>query len=280
MQDQVRQIVTIYCLCDDFLRARGHRDAPQSRMTTAQVMTVALVASALFCGNQDRSRLFLREHGYIRPMLSKGCLNRRLHEVPEALWQALFGLLAEVHKGLNESQEYAVDSLPVAVCDNYRIRRSRLYPRRRWGEAYRGYIASKRRYFYGLRVHLVMTTSGLPVEVMLAAGSEADLAAFRRLQLGLPAAAHVFADAAYLDQHEEALLADAGLHLVAQRRRNSREPLPPWVSYIARHERKRIETVFSQIAAAFGRTIHAVTPRGFEMKVFLTVLAFTIAATI
>ena len=38
MQDQVRQIVTIYCLCDDFLRAWGHTDAPQAKMTTAEVM--------------------------------------------------------------------------------------------------------------------------------------------------------------------------------------------------------------------------------------------------
>ena len=53
------------------------------------------------------------------------------------------------------------------------------------------------------------------------------------------------------------------------------------MSYVARHKRKYIkciETVFSQIAAALGRTVHAVTPRGFELKVFLTVLAFTITA--
>lgn len=280
MHSQVRQIIAIYCLCDDFLYSRGHKDAPQAKLTTAEVMTIALVAVTLFSGNQDRSRCFLEEHGYIQTRLSKGQFNRRLHQVPEVLWQALFDLLAQVHQQANDQQQYAVDSLPVAVCDNYRICRSRLYPRRLWGEAFRGYIASKRRYFYGLRVHLVMTTSGLPVEVMLAPGSEADLTAFRRLRLGLPSGAHIFADAAYLDQHEEALLADAGLHLVAQRRKNSKEPLPPWVSYIVRHERKRIETVFSQIASAFGRTIHAVTPRGFELKVFLTVLAHTFAATV
>ena len=102
-----------------------------------------------------------------------------------------------------------------------------------------------------------MTTSGLPVEVMLAPGSEADIAAFRRLPLDLPPEARNFADAGYLDQHEEALLEEAGLHLVAQRRKNSKEPLPPWVAYFARKERKRIETVFSQIATAFGRTIRA-----------------------
>lgn len=278
MLSQVHQIITIYCLCDDFLRAWGRTDAPQAKMTTAEVMTVALVAVTLFNGNHQRSRCFLKEHGYIPKMLSKGNFNRRLHQVPEILWQALFGLLADVHKQMTQTQEYAVDSLPVPACDNIRIHRCRLYPRKKYGEGFRGYIASKRRFFYGLRVHLLMTTSGLPVEVMLAAGSEADIRAFRRLRLGLPAEAYIFADAGYLDQHEEALLKEADLHLVAQRRSNTKKPLPPWLCYIAKRQRKGIETVFSQIASAFGRTIHAVTPRGFELKVFLTVLAFTITA--
>ena len=300
MPEQVRQILSIYCLCDDFLRAWGHKDAPQAKLTTAQVMTVALVAVKLFDGNQERSRRFLKEHGYIANMLSKGAFNRRLHEIPDTIWQALFGLLADVHKQLNKNQEYAVDSLPVPVCDNIRI--CRLYPcsksdkkrkkpgkatprgkAAKKGEGFRGYIASKKRYFYGLKVHLLVTTSGLPVEVMLAPGSEADISAFKCLPLELPEElpeeAHIFADAGYLDDHEQALLEEAaGLHLVAARRSNCKEQLLPWVSYISKHERKRVETVFSQIVSAFGRTIHAVTPRGFELKVFLTVLAFTLTA--
>ncbi len=173
MQEQVRQITTIYCLCDDFLHAWDYKDAPQAKMTTAQVMTIALVAVKLFDGNQERSRCFLQEHGYIPNMLSKGAFNRRLHEIPDTLWQALFGLLADVHKQMNqsqeynESQEYAVDSLPVPVCDNIRLCRCRLYPcpkpdkqpknqdkqpknqdkQPQTGEGFRGYIASKKRYF-------------------------------------------------------------------------------------------------------------------------------------
>lgn len=271
------KITTLYCLCDDFLRAWGHRDDPQAKMTTAEVMTVALVAAALFCGNQEISRVFLKEHGYIRPMLSKSRLNRRLHAIPEATWQGRLALMAQVHEQTNAGGEYVADSMPVPVCDNIRIRRCRLYPRRRLGEAFRGYVASKRRYFYGLRVPLLITASGRPVEFALAPGAEADITAFRRLPLDLPAGSRVFADAAYLDGHYAALLREAaGLDLVAQRRGNSRDPLAPWVAYLCEQTRKRVETAFSQLAARLARSIHAVTPRGFELKVFLTVLAYSI----
>ena len=121
----------------------------------------------------------------------------------------------------------------------------------------------------------------LPVEVTPAPGSGADVSAFKCLPLELPGGTHIFADAGYLDDHERALLQEAaGLHLAAAWRANCTEQLPLWVSYISKHERKRIETVFSQVVSAFGRTIHAVTPRAFELKVFLTVLAHTFVATI
>ena len=269
------QIITIYCLCADFLDAWGVSDDPQSRMSTAEVMTVVLVA-ALFGGNQDRSRVFLRDLGFIPPtrMLSKGRLNRRLHAIDESVWQALFSLLAGAHQQANEGQEYIVDSMPVPVCDNYRIGRCRIYR----SEDYRGRIASKKRWFYGLRIHLVVTATGRPVEFVLAPGSTADVRAFRTMRLDLPEGAYLYADPAYTDYVEEDLLQEAGIRLVAGRKKNSTRPRPAWAAFICGHIRKRVETTFSQIAAAFARSIHAVTPRGFELKAFLTVLAYAISA--
>ncbi len=147
-------ITTIYCLLDDFLKAINRRpDDPQVRLSTAEVMPVPLVASTFFGGNIDKTRLFLHEYGYMNKMISKGRFNHRIHEIDPALWQGLFSLLAEFFKRNNSERTYAVDSLPVAACDNIRIRRCRLYPPEEHGGTFRGYVSSKRRYFYGLRVH-------------------------------------------------------------------------------------------------------------------------------
>ncbi len=143
-------ITIIYCVCEEFSKAMGLRDDPQARLSTAEVMTIPLVASAFFGGNIEKARSFLSEYGYIKRMISKSHLNRRLHAIDADLWQALFGMLAELFKERNDDGAYVVDSLPVAACDNIRIRRCRLYPLEE-GKSFRGYIPSKRRYFYGLR---------------------------------------------------------------------------------------------------------------------------------
>ena len=58
-------IITTYYLCDEFLKAVDHRDDPQVRLSTAEVMSVALIAAAFFGGNIEATRSFLDEYGYI-----------------------------------------------------------------------------------------------------------------------------------------------------------------------------------------------------------------------
>jgi N-acetylglutamate synthase/N-acetylornithine aminotransferase len=67
MQDT---ITTMFCLCDDFLKANGCRDDKQCRLSTAEVMTVPLVACAFFGGNYALARRFLVAHGYFKQDLS------------------------------------------------------------------------------------------------------------------------------------------------------------------------------------------------------------------
>jgi hypothetical protein len=279
-------ITTIYCLCEDFLKVLRRRDDPQTRLSTAEVMTIPLVAATFFGGNIDKTRRFLREYGYMPNMISKSHLNRRIHAIDPTLWRTLFELLARVFIKRNdpELRTYAVDSLPVPVCDNIRIRRCRLYPLEEQEHAssprkksFRGYIASKRRYFYGLRVHVVVTGAGEPVEFSLAAGSEPDVAVFKELNLDLlPEGSIVCADKAYNDYEYEDLLKEVGLHLKAQRKKRSKRPMPTWEEFLSKPIRQYIETVFGGITSLFSKKIHAVTPRGFELKIVWFLLAFSI----
>ncbi len=92
-------------------------------------------------------------------MLSKSRFSRRWHRLFLTLLD-LFDYLGTILKSLNSSSEYMKYSFPVPICDNIRIPKARLAS----NEDYRGYIASKKRYFYGIRVQLLSTIDGIPVE--------------------------------------------------------------------------------------------------------------------
>jgi len=172
------RIVAVYCLCDDMLKAIHHRDNHQCQMTDAEVMTTAIMAALDYGGNLEKARRMLQAEGYISNMLGKSRFNRRWHRTAER-YLILFSLLGETWKQLNNHSIYVIDSCPVAVCDNYRIQRCQLYQ----GEAFRGYQASKRRYFYGLKIHLMITETGQQVEFFLTPGSYNDTSALKMIMM-------------------------------------------------------------------------------------------------
>ena len=117
---------------------------------------------------------------------------------------------------------------------------------------------------------------GEPVEFSLAAASEADISLFKQLSLDLPEGSTIHADKGYTDYHYEDLLKEVGLHLKAQRKKRSKRPMVAWEEFLSKPARQYIETVFSNLSAMFSRKIHAVTPRGFELKIVCFLLAFSV----
>jgi Transposase DDE domain len=267
------KIIATYCLCDDLLKAMPHRTDPQCKMSDAEVMTTALTAAVFFRGTLERARVMLKQHGYIPQMLSKSHFSRRLHRLTET-FLLLFNLLGAVWKKLNPEAIYVIDSLPIAACDNIRIPRAKLYAE----ERFRGYLPSKKRYFYGLKVHLLVTPEGQPGEFFLTHGSFGDVDALKHYIFDLPAGSVVYADKAYNDYEIEDLLQEGEhIQLIPMRKKNSKRALPPYVSFVQHYYRKMIETAGSLIEQMLPKSIHAVTPQGFELKVALFVLAYSLS---
>jgi hypothetical protein len=57
------------------------------------------------------------------------------------------------------------------------------------------------------------------------------------------------------------------------RKEHSKREIPPYMAFVQHDYRKRVETAASLIERRLPKTIHAVTARDFELKVFLFVLA-------
>lgn len=275
------KVTATYCLTDEMLQASGHSEPWQRTFSDAEVLTTALVAADTFGGSFVKARAFLKSAGYMPRMLSKSQFNRRLHKAAPLL-QVLFFMLAEVHKtresekaredGSASESVYLVDSFPVAACDNIRIDRCKLYQK----EEYRGFVASKRRYFYGLKIHVLVTSSGDPVEVFFTPGSRNDTRAMKQFDFDLPEGSTVHGDKAYNDYDFEDLLDEAAdINLSPLRKKNSKRAESAPVRFLQHTRRKRVETTGSDIEKKLPASIHAVTSEGFEMKVFLFVLSMS-----
>ena len=171
-------------------------------------------------------------------MLSRSRLNRRLHAVADLAY-TLFHQLGAALKELSSSTKYLLDSFPVAVCDNIRIKRARILRGAQW----RGRSAAHRRYFYGVRVQVVATEEGVPVEFAFLPGSANDVRGLGVLPLDLPEGSELFMDSGYTDYASEDAAAELdGVAFAVQRRRGSRRWDEPRRAYYKQLMRKRIET--------------------------------------
>lgn len=263
------KIIATFCLCDDLLKAMHHQENRQCQMNDAEVMTTAFIAALFFRGNHESARARLKQYGYIPSMVSKSRFNRRLHHIRE-IFIIVFNLLGTTWKTLNTDAIYVIDSIPMAGCDNIRIRRSQIYS----DEDFRGYQASKKRYFYGLKIHLMVTQDGQPVECFLTPGGFGDVDAWQYYAYALPEGSIIYADKAYNDYEIEDLLKEAEhRHLIPMRKKNSQRALSPSSSFVQSYHRKRVETAGSLLEQLLPKSIHAVTSQGFELKVALFVIA-------
>lgn len=263
--------IAIYCFVHDYLSLSSPKEDCRRKVNDALIVTTALLAARYFHGNFVSARQYMYQHHGMH-QLHKSNFNRHLHRLAEQIG-GIFLALGQTLKQLNLESQYLIDSFPVAVCRNIRIKRCRLLQ----GEAYRGYNTSKREYFYGFKVQVITTADGIPVEYFIVAGSFHDSTAFQSMNIDLPADSELYGDSGYTIYEFEDLYQECEqVHLLIQRKSNSLRPDSPAMAFIKKYMRKRIETSFSQITAWFPSRIHAITPQGFLLKILLFLFAFTL----
>lgn len=264
--------LAMYCFIDDFLKARGHCQDCRTEVTDAEIITIALTAMLDFGGNFEKSRLVLHELGLIRKLLSRSRFSRRVNRLTDLI-HCLIHQLGNCLKELHWESRYLLDSFPVPVCDNIRIQRCRLIQSRQ----YRGKISSKRRYFYGVKVQLLTTSDGIPVEFCILPGSCADLQGLAELALDLPQTAQLFVDSGYnFYEWEDYLREVETLQLQVPRKANSKRAREPWLEIHKSLMRKYVETTIGEIEKLFPKKIHATNLNGFLLKIALFLFAFQI----
>jgi hypothetical protein len=259
-------IVTSYVVVDDVLKLMGHTDDCRTHVSSAEILTVAIIAAKYFQNHHERALCVLQQTGYL-PKLSVSRFNRRLHALREVLL-LIVSLLGEV---LASGKVFVIDTMPVPVCKQVRAERCRKVQ----GKNYQGYCTSKREYYFGWQLHLVCDAAGVPVSFELLPANWDELTLVQDLLSPLPAGSVVVADKGYIsDQDQQLSYINGRVRLVPKQRRNMMGNTVEDAALIRAH-RSRIETVNSQLEKMGLQRLHARTNPGFALKVLASLLALT-----
>lgn len=246
----------VYVLIDDLYGAviapHDRRPGPRGACSESEIITLTLVAELT---GQDEEGPFLaylrRNHPTLFPLLPERTRynrrRRRLSAVTNrlriALLQRLWGRLDAAERTL-----CLIDSLPVPVVGFAHARGSH-----RWyGAAAYGYNAAKKHTFYGFKLHLLATQTGLVLDFALVPANRSDGDLTAQL-LSETARLVVLGDKAYLNAPLQARLArrhEVTL-LTPQRANQAPDPHPHPLTPLLSALRQAIETLNAQLAGQF-----------------------------
>ena len=164
------QAIAIYCVCEEVLRVFQFRDDPQCKMTTSEVMAFALISAIHYGADYCKTRLVSFAFNYFPNILSLSRLVRRVHCVPEAIWMMVFTAL-RIYLRKSSNQYFIVDSFPVKTYETHKSFRARIFQ----GKKYHGYSSTKKSYFFGVKIHMIIDEEGVPIEFCFTPGSVSDI---------------------------------------------------------------------------------------------------------
>ena len=274
-------VTALYVTTDDFLidspqhRPWRPRVGITPRLDDAELVTLVVMQALLGFTSEARWLRYARGRlGGMFPYLpTQSAYNKRVRAATGMLRALIAHLVARTSRCTDDV--WVVDSTPVE-CGRSRetAKRSDLAG---WAEY--GYCASHSRYFWGLRLHLLCTVSGLPVAFALT-GAKADE---RDILLGmLDADPHLLAthpgqrlmaDKNYYGRQFETALADAGIDLLRPSRKGEK---PRAGQRFFKPLRQVIESVNNTLKAQLdlehhgGRTIAGVAARVLQRVLALT----------
>ena len=84
------QAIAIFCICEELVKFYGLIDDLQCKMSTSEVMTLALISALHYRCDYRLTRLVSQHLKYFSAMLSYSRLIRRIHAIPEEMWWIVF----------------------------------------------------------------------------------------------------------------------------------------------------------------------------------------------
>ena len=224
--------------CPDSLKHR--RNVSLSKVSDESLLVLLLLQAELGIKSQRHFHRICQLFPCGR-LLERSRFNRRSRQL---IW-----LLQLIRQAMNDQVSsnniVIMDSFPLPLCQSVRNHRASIFE----GVADIGYNASKHQWFYGFKVHMLVTLSGYILNYIVTSASVHDIKAVEDLLEGCKQSV-ILADLGDLSQALKDRLKQRGYHLWTPLRQN--------MGSASQHNngrllamRRTIETCFSELCALF-----------------------------
>lgn len=248
----------------------------QPKMSDLEIITLSILAEHLSISSENLLFAKLRSDYKLQfpNLLSRPRFNirrRRLHAYINEVSVSLANQLSYKNETL------IIDSAPIPICENARISRSRICRDDSLVLPDRGWHASHKRWYFGFKLQLIITESGIPLAGSLYPASCHDTHALRSINELQRTDSLLLADKGYISSGLQAsLFEELKIKLITPLRSNMTNTVNEWTPS-HRYKRKRIETTFSQLGDQFGmKKNYAKTLNGLITRIVTKIAAISV----
>ena len=233
---------------------------------------ISLALTAEFMGIDSENHLFRQIPKTIKCKIERSVYNRRKRR----LANSINDLRMKIAKSFNEFEKFfIIDSMPVEVCKLSRSSTSKICKDVDYCYPNRGFCASQQMHFYGYKLHAVCSVNGVFQSIDLSPASVHDIHYLKEIKEQLSDCT-LLGDKGYLSAEIQIDLFNyANIELETPKRMNQKDYKPQF--YLFKKQRKRIETLFSQLCDQFMiRRNYAKTFEGFKTRLLSKITALTV----
>ncbi|WP_407533333.1 IS982 family transposase [Elizabethkingia anophelis] len=233
---------------------------------------ISLALTAEFMGIDSESHLFRHIPVTIRQKIDRSVYNRRKRRLANKIDE----IRIKLSRSFNEFENiFIIDSMPVEVCKLSRSGTSKICKDSEYCYPNRGFCASQKMHFYGYKLHAVCSVNGVFQSVDLSPASVHDIHYLKDIREQLSDCT-LLGDKGYLSSEMQIDLFNyAHIELETPKRVNQKDYKPQF--YLFKKQRKRIETLFSQLCDQFMiRRNYAKSFEGFKTRLLAKITALTV----
>ena len=234
-------------IIDDCGNFKSYPNPP--KMNDCEIIALSLTGESIGIDSENYfwKKLKTDYNNCFPSLIERSRFNRRRKQ----LYTYIQKLNQSIADRLNENEDaYIVDSIPVPVCQIAREKRSKICKEDFKNAPDKGFSAVSKSYYYGYKLHLITSVTGIFQSMDLTKASVHDVHYLSDVKYSGLNNCVLLGDKGYLSTtHQLDLFTSCNINLATPNRNNQhvKEHYP----FIFKRYRKRIETIFSQLCDQF-----------------------------